>query len=301
MTITINPKVLAEFEAASLAKGAHGPQFKGEACALEWVSRLADEGFTDAPECASPVLARYIIRLNDRWDDEKRQTLKPYLIRTIGTAGDGKDRTRERIALRYVIDLIVPWLRLAGLDAEADRLEAGGDEAAVRAAMWAARDAAWALRAKRYELIRMKVREEMAKRPVAVAVAVADAVAVAVAVADAVADAAAVAVAAAAAVAAAVAVADAAAAAVAVAAAAAAADAAAAAAAVAAAVAAADEGPIELYSDRWYRIRGAAYDAAKAHYAANPLPIAQEVADLAAHQNEAALALLDKLIDANED
>ena len=110
---TISPEKLEEFERLVLHSGGHN-NFEQGHCAMEVVSWLADEGFTDAPECASPVLRRYVIRLNDRWDNEKRQTLKPYLLRMIGTGGDGKDALREQIAARHVTSLLTPWLRLAG-------------------------------------------------------------------------------------------------------------------------------------------------------------------------------------------
>lgn len=119
--MTINPEKLAQLDTITLHDGAHG-NFDDGHCAMEFVSWLADEGFTDAPECASPVLTRYTIRLNDRWDTEKRQLLKPYLPRMIGTRGDGKDQLRERIAARALVDLLGPWLRLAGLGDEADKL-----------------------------------------------------------------------------------------------------------------------------------------------------------------------------------
>jgi hypothetical protein len=305
---TVNPERLAAFEAGTLAHGGHDSIEQG-ACAMEWVSYLADEGFTDAPECASPVLRRYLIALNDRWDDEKRQSLKPFLVRTIGTAGDGLDEAREKIAAEWASTrLVAPWLRLAGLDEQATKLEAATTVHEVRHALHVARAAAWNLRNEKREALRVKVRfhlEEQLKKKhadavaaaaadavadaVAVAVAAADAVAVAVAVAVAAADAAAVAVAAA--VAAAAAVADAVAAAAADAAAAAAADAAAVAAAAAAAAAA---GP---YVDWWGKPYSAAYQAARAYYKEHPLPITQTIADLAAEQQGAALELLELLID----
>lgn len=67
--------------------------------------------------------------------------------------------------------------------------------------------------------------------------------------------------------------------------------------AAAVAVAAAAGKPIELYSDSWWEIRSAAYKAARAYYDANPLPITQEIAELAASQQDAALELLEALID----
>lgn len=274
----IAPEKLAAFGAVKLDHGSH-PSFEKGHCAMEVVAWLADEGHTDAPECASPVLRRYIIDLNDRWDDEKRQTLKPYLLRTIGTANDGLDPARERIAAQYVGDLVAPWLRLAGMEKEAAGLEAAGSPEEVRWLLQDARDAAWRLRSeKRAELravIEPKIREHLAKK---------NAVADADAALDAVAAVAAAAVAAGAgafADAAVVAVAD-----------AAVADAAAAVTVAAAAVVA------EAALDNTYN---AAYWAARNYYKEHPLPITQAVADLVASQKDAALDLLDRLIDAREE
>ena len=181
MSTTIKPDVLAEFEAAELAHGPHGRTFTGQACALEWVSRLANEGFTDAPDCASLVIRSYTIRLNDRWGDEKRQSLKPYLIRMIGTGGDGKDEQRRAILCEEVAGLVVPWLRLVDLHAEADALTAAGTDTDLRRALSRAAGSAWTIRSARYVAIREAVRAELAKQGKPAADAAADAAAAVVA------------------------------------------------------------------------------------------------------------------------
>ena len=157
-------------------------------CAMEVVAWLADEGHTDTPACASPVLRRYTIQLNDRWSHEQRQELVPYLPRMVGTAGDGQDEARLEIAHQALVtDLLPAWLRLAGMDAEADAL-ASVPLSELRSHLYQLRDAAWARRSEALEPIRQAVREKLAGRPAAaVAAAVAAAAAVAVAVAAAVA------------------------------------------------------------------------------------------------------------------
>jgi len=276
----------------TLDRGAHD-SFEDGHCAMEVVSWLAGLGFTDAPECASPVLRRYTIVLNDRWDDEQRQALIPFLPRMVGTANDGLDDARERVASRFLLEkLLEPWLRLAGMDAEADQIPAtlglSYDEQRRTVRSWS--DKAWEIRSQKRAELRAKVRAHLEAQPkpvaAAVAVAAAAAAAVAVAVADAAAaaDAAAVAVAAADAVAAAVAVADAAADA------AAAADADAVAAADAAAAAAADAD-----ADTWGTSYTAAYKAAKNYYSEHPETLAH-ITDLATKQRPLALELLDAMI-----
>jgi hypothetical protein len=289
----INPEKLEAFESLTLDKSSH-PNFESGHCAMEVVAWLADEGHTDAPQCASPVLARYIIRLNDRWSNEKRQLLKPYLIRTIGTGSDGKDQVRMRIAHKHLLSILPDMLRLAGMDDEIAALEAvePGNTAQLRKTLYAVREAAWAKRgaalANRRAKIRAAVEEELTKRNVAAAVAAAAAAAAADAAADA--DAVAVAVAAAAADADADAVAAAAADAAAAAAAAAAAD------AVAVAAAAAD---FSYGTEAYWNVRRAAYAAARKAY--DESEIVAKIRAIADGADTGALALLDRLIDANEE
>lgn len=274
----------------TLDHGSHNDFQEGH-CSMEVVSWLAGEGFTDAPKCASPVLTRYTIALNDRWGPEKRQALAPFLPRMVGTGGDGLDGERERVAAEFLTARALgPWLRLAGMDAEADQLAglAGKPVAEQRQVVRAIRDRAWEVRADRRRALRDRIEKELKalNRPVAVAAAAA----VAAAVADAAADAAAVAVAVAAAVAVAVAdaVAVAVAAADAVAAAVAGAVAGAAAAAVAGAAAAAD-------ADTWSSAYWAARKAADAYYKEHP-EIFAHIHELGKAQEPLALELLEAMI-----
>jgi hypothetical protein len=77
--------------------GAHD-QFEKGHCAMELVSWLAGEKFSDRPSCTSPVLSSFLVRLNDGLPEDLRQELKPYLPRVIGTAGDGQDEARGWLA-----------------------------------------------------------------------------------------------------------------------------------------------------------------------------------------------------------
>ena len=108
----------------ALAYGTHAAPEDGR-CAMEWVSYLAGEAHSDEPECVSPVLRAMCIALNDGLDDEPRQRLRPYLTRTIGTAGDGLDVTRAWLAMDWLLRVYTPaWLHFAGLHGPADRLGA---------------------------------------------------------------------------------------------------------------------------------------------------------------------------------
>jgi hypothetical protein len=113
----------------TLAHGTHATPQDGR-CAMEWVSHLAGEPHSDAPSCVSPVLRALCVTLNDGLPYGPRQRLRPYLARTIGTAGDGLDGARAWMALDWLIGTYLPaWLGLIGLGAEAAVL---ADAPAVR-------------------------------------------------------------------------------------------------------------------------------------------------------------------------
>ena len=159
MPATLVPDRAARLDGIQLDSGSHNTFDDGH-CAMEVVAWLAGEGHTDAPACASAVLRRFTIGVNDRWDDTRRQRLVPFLPRMVGTAGDGKDEARSYLALDWLIRTFTPaWLDLAGLSesaAELRGLRQIADLAAVRAAgpvVWdikrkaaaaAAGDATWA-------------------------------------------------------------------------------------------------------------------------------------------------------------
>jgi hypothetical protein len=96
-----------------LSYGTHATPQDGR-CAMEWVTHLAGEPHSDSPACVSPVLRAICIALNDGLEHEPRQRLRPYLARTIGTAGDGHDDRRGWLAMDWLIRGYTPaWLRLA--------------------------------------------------------------------------------------------------------------------------------------------------------------------------------------------
>jgi hypothetical protein len=154
----------------TLKNGSHDNREAGM-CAMEWVAYLAGEEHTDSPICVDPPLRSYGISLNDSWDDEQRQKLRPYLARCIGTAGDGRTEERGWLAIDWLIREFTPaFLELhPDLKHHAEKLrnapavlapyvlddamvllrEAQKDAAAAGAAAWdaagaAARDAAGA-------------------------------------------------------------------------------------------------------------------------------------------------------------
>ena len=106
----------------TLAHGAHATPEEGR-CAMEWVSYLAGEPHGDRPACVSPALRAFCVAFNDWLPKTARQRLRPYLTRTIGTAGDGLDETRGWMAMDWLIRVYTPaWLDLAGVSEAARRL-----------------------------------------------------------------------------------------------------------------------------------------------------------------------------------
>ena len=117
------PDRLAVLDDFTLDSGSHRGGIDSGACLLELTSYIAGEPWSDEPECVSPVLTAYGIGLNDAWDDEQRQKLKPFIPRMIGTAGDGQDEARSFLALDWLIRTYTPtWLDLAGFTVEAAAL-----------------------------------------------------------------------------------------------------------------------------------------------------------------------------------
>jgi hypothetical protein len=115
----------------TLSYGTHATAQDGR-CAMEWVSHLAGEPHSDMPACVSPVLRAFCVALNDGLADGPRQRLRPYLARTIGTAGDGLDPDRAWLAMDWLTRTYAPaWLSLAGLDDSARDLRAAAPLSAI--------------------------------------------------------------------------------------------------------------------------------------------------------------------------
>ena len=115
---------LEELERLTLMKGSHAAREAGM-CSMELVAYIAGEPHSDHPACACPVLTSYVIGLNDAWDDEQRQKLKPYLVALVGTRDDAKRELRGWMAIDWIVREFTPtWLEAAKLDDEAAALRA---------------------------------------------------------------------------------------------------------------------------------------------------------------------------------
>src|SRR5579872_6630219 len=113
---------LAELQTKSLKAGFHGNG--KEFCVMEAVAFVAGEPWSDAPECACPVIAAFLRSWNDvlRTDADRDRLLKPLIPRLVGTRSSAEvERKRSMMAVDWMIRVHTPaWLRLAGLVSQAE-------------------------------------------------------------------------------------------------------------------------------------------------------------------------------------
>lgn len=87
----------------------------GKVCIMSFVSLLAGEAFGDRPKCASQVIRKFAIPVNDRMDTAQRQRLKPFAPRIVAT-NDGHDAARAALLHRAVMEEVLPAVAADGLD-----------------------------------------------------------------------------------------------------------------------------------------------------------------------------------------
>lgn len=123
-----------------IGRGKHRSPDHG-ACAMELASMLAGEKFSDSPECVDPVIAAFVRAFNDRLGHRRRQDLRPFAARVVGTHSTrAVQRKRRALCIEYASGAErIGSLRRARLALLL------GVRAAVRldvgAAEWAAREA----------------------------------------------------------------------------------------------------------------------------------------------------------------
>ena len=112
-----------DLERVTLKKGAHSGPDSGM-CVMEAVSILAGEDFGDSPSCTSPIIATFLRSWNDALPDADRQQLKRHVMAVIGTnRGPGVDEDLAWMCTDWMVRTYTPaWLRLAGLNSQADLL-----------------------------------------------------------------------------------------------------------------------------------------------------------------------------------
>jgi hypothetical protein len=119
-----------DLNAIVLHSGNHDPPRKKigtetEGCALEWVSVLAGESWSDHPKCTDPYIASFVRNWNDAIQDDARRTelLRPLLLNTRGS--DALMLRRMWVGIDWDIRTrSVAFLRLAKLDDVADAVAA---------------------------------------------------------------------------------------------------------------------------------------------------------------------------------
>lgn len=114
-----------DLENFELASGSHTAFEKG-ACIMEMVSYLADEPWSDHPQCACPILTRVAIQLNDTFKPPHRQLLKPLIPLLLNSLGSEETRiARKRLIYWRNVSALYPViLDVLKLDALASQLRA---------------------------------------------------------------------------------------------------------------------------------------------------------------------------------
>lgn len=155
MSGSMYDKRLAGLNDVILLHGPHDSTDGGKMCAMEAVAWLAGEAWSDAPECASPIIAAFIRHWNDdiSRDEIRTQLLRPLVPILIGTRTNKSDeyarvwmivdwemRTRVPAFLRMMALLEVHAIALESMP---QIIDLKGLRAARRV-VTAARDAAWA-------------------------------------------------------------------------------------------------------------------------------------------------------------
>ena len=93
------------------------------ACAMDAVNWLVHGKHGDAPECACPIVAAYVIQGNDEMPDDIRQRLLGYLHRIAGSRNADSENARLRVLVLAAVRTFVPLaLDATGLTVEATKL-----------------------------------------------------------------------------------------------------------------------------------------------------------------------------------
>ncbi len=160
MTTQILADRMAAIEALALSSGSH-EDFHHGVCVMEAVSYVAGEPWSDAPQCACPVITAFCVSWNDTLPDADRtRLLKPLIPLIVGTRSTNEvEERRSYMALDWLIRVFTPkWLdmvpalhehakALRELGSIADMAGAAAADVTVRAARAAARaadgNAAW--------------------------------------------------------------------------------------------------------------------------------------------------------------
>ena len=155
-----------DLDKITLHKGQHTKPKRvaasAKACAMEWVSVLAGETWSDHPQCTDVYIASFVRNWNDGISDDARRTelLRPLLPLLLNTRGsDALMLRRMWMGIDWDIRTrTVAFLRLAKLDADAvaalPEIRSQGDLTNARVVLQGARAKADAARAAAWDAAR---------------------------------------------------------------------------------------------------------------------------------------------------
>jgi len=126
MSIALLADKLSQIEAISLSYGSH-QNFEQGMCVMEAVAYVAGEPWSDAPQCACPVISQFMVSWNDSLTSnaDRDRLLKPLVPQLVGTRSTpAVAQRRAMMAANWIIRVHTPaWLRLAKLESQAVALE----------------------------------------------------------------------------------------------------------------------------------------------------------------------------------
>lgn len=118
---------IKELAALPIMHGSHEPPNGAkEFCVMEAVAWVAGEPHSDHPECACPIITKFLVSWNDALptDADRDRLLKPLVPSIVGTkANAATESMRSKMAYDWFLTVYTPaWLDLAGLKSEAQAL-----------------------------------------------------------------------------------------------------------------------------------------------------------------------------------
>jgi hypothetical protein len=119
----------------SLRQGAHSPD--STFCVMEAVAFVAGEKWSDAPECACPIISAFLRSWNDSMptDADRDRLLKPLILRLVNTRNETLEKQADSLESLPEITAFSQFPSIRGR-IEAVRKDAAAAGAAAGAAAW---------------------------------------------------------------------------------------------------------------------------------------------------------------------
>jgi hypothetical protein len=109
MPNSFDSSIQEKIDKYELKTGAH-KSIKEGACVMELVSYIADEPWSDNPECACPILTKFAIRINDRANDTQRQSLKSLIPLLLNSRNAKLILPRAKLLAHQAVTVFLPIL-----------------------------------------------------------------------------------------------------------------------------------------------------------------------------------------------